>query len=56
MRPAGVQLIPVGDQAALTTAMNKVISTPKPAVSASPAPDNSNAKKVVDLYEEIASK
>lgn len=55
MRPEGVHLVPRGDADALTATISAVIGTDKPEYH-SPAPDNSNVRKVVDLYEALARK
>jgi glycosyltransferase involved in cell wall biosynthesis len=55
MRPAGIELVPVGDEAALIAAMAKVtkksIQTDPPTLAA----DNSNIRKVIDLYETVVA-
>jgi glycosyltransferase involved in cell wall biosynthesis len=53
MRPPGVELIPRGDRAELVAAVRRVVERGKPPAREQ-SPDNSNIKRVVDLYEELA--
>jgi glycogen(starch) synthase len=53
MRPADVELVPVGDEATLTAAMIRVKKKNASIDPRSLPRDNTNIKKVVDLYETI---
>lgn len=52
MRPDGLNLIPIGDKAALTEKIKSVANTPRLKKSQKP-PDNKNIVDIVNLYKEI---
>lgn len=54
LRPRGVRVVPIGDRHALVAAVAEELSVVKAKSEILPPPDNSNIRRVVDLYEELA--